>query len=306
MPTDTTTTDQYNKGSLQRAASYASLSVALILVGAKIWAWLATDSVSILSSLADSFLDVLASGITVIAIRIALRPADSEHRFGHGKSEGLAALMQSIIITISAIYVLLEALQRLSSPQPVNNPESGLAVMLLSITMTLGLLAFQRTVVRKTGSLAIAADAMHYRSDLLVNLSVVVAILLSMGTNWTIVDPLLGVGIAAYILWSTYDIATRALDVLLDRELPLEERKQIEGLARQHPEVKGFHDLRTRSGGTHYIIQFHLELDPDSTLVDAHRIMDAVEDNIRAAYPNCEIIVHSDPLGFVEMRDSWN
>jgi ferrous-iron efflux pump FieF len=306
MAADTTTSDRQQKGTLQRAASYASLSVALILVGAKIWAWLATDSVSILSSLTDSFLDVLASGITVIAIRIALRPADSEHRFGHGKSEGLAALMQSIIITVSAVYVLLEAVQRLTAPQPVSNPEAGIAVMLLSIAMTLGLLAFQRSVVKKTGSLAIAADAMHYRSDLLVNLSVVVAILLSMWTNWTIVDPLIGIGIAAYILWSTYDIASSALDVLLDRELPLEERRNIENLARDHPKVKGFHDLRTRSGGTHYIIQFHLELDPDSTLIEAHRIMDSVEDKIRAAYPDCEIIVHSDPLGFDEMRDSWN
>jgi ferrous-iron efflux pump FieF len=306
MAADTTTSDRQQKGTLQRAASYASLSVALILVGAKIWAWLATDSVSILSSLTDSFLDVLASGITVIAIRIALRPADSEHRFGHGKSEGLAALMQSIIITVSAVYVLLEAVQRLTAPQPVSNPEAGIAVMLLSIAMTLGLLAFQRSVVKKTGSLAIAADAMHYRSDLLVNLSVVVAILLSMWTNWTIVDPLIGIGIAAYILWSTYDIASSALDVLLDRELPLEERRNIENLARDHPKVKGFHDLRTRSGGTHYIIQFHLELAPDSTLIEAHRIMDSVEDKIRAAYPDCEIIVHSDPLGFDEMRDSWN
>jgi ferrous-iron efflux pump FieF len=306
MPADTTTSDRRHKGTLQRAASYASLSVALILVGTKIWAWLATDSVSILSSLTDSFLDVLASGITVIAIHIALTPADSEHRFGHGKSEGLAALMQSIIITISAVYVLLEAVQRMTAPQPITNPEAGIAVMLLSIAMTLGLLAFQRSVVKKTGSLAIAADAMHYRSDLLVNLSVVAAILISMWTSWTIVDPLIGIGIAAYILWSTYDIATCALDVLLDRELPLTERKKIEALARQHPDVKGFHDLRTRSGGTHYIIQFHLELNPDSTLIDAHRIMDAVEDKIRTAYPNCEIIVHTDPLGFDEMRDSWN
>jgi ferrous-iron efflux pump FieF len=306
MPTDTTTSNTNRKGNLQRAASYASLSVALTLVAAKIWGWLSTGSVSVLSSLADSFLDVLASGITVVAIRMALRPADSEHRFGHGKSEGLAALMQSIIITISAVYVLLEAVRRLNEPQPVSNPEAGIAVMLLSIVMTLGLLAFQRSVVKKTGSLAIAADAMHYRSDLLVNLSVVIALLLSTWTTWTIVDPLIGIGIAAYILWSTYDIAIGALDVLLDRELPLEERQLIKAVATQNPDVKGFHDLRTRSGGTHHIIQFHLELDPASTLIDSHRIMDAVEDQIREIYPNCEIIVHADPLGFEEMRDKWS
>jgi ferrous-iron efflux pump FieF len=306
MPANTTSSNKNQNGSLQRAASYASLSVALTLVAAKMWAWLSTSSVSVLSSLADSFLDVLASGITVVAIRMALRPADSEHRFGHGKSEGLAALMQSIIITISALYVLLQAVKRLSEPQPLNNPEAGIAVMLLSIVMTIGLLAFQRSVVKKTGSLAIAADAMHYRSDLLVNLSVIIALLLSIWTEWTIVDPLIGIGIAAYILWSTYDIATGAMDVLLDRELPLEERQRIQEIAIQNPDVKGFHDLRTRSGGTHYIIQFHLELDPSNTLIDSHRIMDAVEEQIRETYPNCEIIVHADPLGFEEMRDKWN
>ncbi|MCP4000316.1 MAG: cation diffusion facilitator family transporter [Gammaproteobacteria bacterium] len=305
MQATTSTSNKNHKGILQRAASYASLSVALILVGAKLWGWLSTDSVSVLSSLADSFLDVLGSGITVVAIRMALMPADSEHRFGHGKSEGLAALMQSIIISISAFYVLLEAVYRLAEPQPVKNPEAGIAVMLLSIVITLGLLAFQRSVIKKTKSLAIAADAMHYRSDLMVNISVVIALLLSIWTNWTIVDPLIGIGIAAYILWSTYDIAAKALDVLLDRELPLEERQKIATIAKQHPKVMGFHDLRTRSGGTHHIIQFHLELDPNSTLIESHLIMDAVEDEIRKLYPSCEIIVHADPLGFEEIRDKW-
>jgi ferrous-iron efflux pump FieF len=298
--------DPQHTGNLQRAASYASLSVALILVVAKLWAWLSTQSISVLSSLVDSFLDVLASGITVIAIRVALQPADSEHRFGHGKAEGLAALAQSAIITASAGFVLFKALQRLSDPQPIQQPEAGIGIMLLSIVMTLGLVAFQRSVIRKTGSIAISADAMHYRADIMLNLSVAIAIPLAVWTKWTLIDPLIGIAIAGYILHSTYQIATSALDVLLDRELPDSERQAIEKIARAHPDVLGFHDLRTRSGGHHYIIQFHLELATTTSLLESHRIMDEVEDTIRAAYPDCEIIVHADPLGFEEPRDDFD
>jgi ferrous-iron efflux pump FieF len=306
MPNDITSSQHQNSGNLQRAAGYASLSVALTLVGVKVWAWLATESVSILSSLVDSFLDVLASGITVIAIRLAMRPPDSEHRFGHGKVEGLAALAQAIIITLSAIFVLLEATERLFEPRPISNPESGIAVMLLSIVMTLGLLAFQRRVIRRTGSLAISADALHYRSDLFANMSVAIAIPLAAWTEWTIVDPLIGIAIACYILWTTYDIASSALDVLIDRELPKDQREHIETIARRHPDVRGFHDLRTRSGGSSYIIQFHLELDPAISLLNTHLILDDVEESIRKDYPECEIIVHADPLGFKERRDEFD
>jgi ferrous-iron efflux pump FieF len=298
--------DQQHTGNLQRAASYASLSVALTLVVAKLWAWLATQSISVLSSLVDSFLDVLASGITVIAIRVALQPADSEHRFGHGKAEGLAALAQAVIITASAGFVLFEALQRLGDPQPIQQPEAGIGIMLLSIVMTFGLVTFQRSVIRKTGSIAISADALHYRTDIMLNLSVAIAIPLAAWTKWTLIDPLIGIAIAGYILHSTYQIATSALDVLLDRELPYSERQAIEKIAREHPDVLGFHDLRTRSGGHHYIIQFHLELPPTTSLLESHRIMDEVEDSIRAAYSGCEIIVHADPLGFEERRDEFD
>jgi ferrous-iron efflux pump FieF len=287
-------------------ASFASLSVALTLVAAKIWAWWATSSISVLSSLVDSFLDVFASSITVVAVYYSLRPADSEHRFGHGKSEGLAALAQSLIITLSAIYVGMEAADRLMNPQAIKNPTIGVSVMALSIALTLGLVVYQRYVIRATGSMAIAADSLHYQMDLAVNLSVAIAVVLAGWTKWSLIDPLVGFGVAAYIIYSTYGIATRALDVLLDRELPTEDRERIRELAIAHPEVYGFHDLRTRFGGSQYFIQFHLELKPEKTLLEAHRIMDAVEDAIQEVYPNCEIIVHTDPLGFDEMRDGFD
>ena len=298
--------DSVTTGKLKRSASYASLSVAFTLVATKIWAWLATSSISVLSSLVDSFLDVLASTITVVAVHYAMQPADSEHRFGHGKAEGLAALAQSLIITISAVYVWIEAAERLANPQAIGSPMIGVGVMGVSIALTLALVAYQRYVIRATGSMAISADSMHYQADLAVNLSVAIAVMLAGWTNWSLIDPLVGFGVAAYILWSTYGIATRALDVLLDRELPPEDRERIRDLAIAHPDVRGFHDLRTRFGGSTYFIQFHLELNPDTTLMNAHRIMDSVEDAIHEIYPKCEIIVHTDPLGVDEMRDGFD
>jgi ferrous-iron efflux pump FieF len=290
---------------LQRFASYASLTVALTLVGIKLWAWTATGSISLLSSLVDSFLDVMASAITVIAVRVSLLPADADHRFGHGKAEGLAALAQALIISGSAVYVFSEAMQRLIEPQAVREPGLGILVMSLSIILTLGLVAFQRSVVRKTDSMAISADAAHYQMDLAINAGVAVAIPIAAWTDLIIVDPLVGILIALYILRTTWEIASKALRVLLDHELPEEERKRIFAIAMQHQDVHGFHDLRTRFGGNRYFIQFHLELQPDITLLDTHRILDAVEDDVRKAFPNSDIIVHADPIGFEEQRDDF-
>ncbi|NND53541.1 MAG: cation diffusion facilitator family transporter [Gammaproteobacteria bacterium] len=290
---------------LQRTASYASLTVALVLVAAKVWAWQATGSVSLLSSLVDSFLDVMASGITVVAIRVALAPADAEHRFGHGKAEGLAALAQSLIIGGSALYVFSEAISRLLNPSPVQAPFAGIGVMMLSIALTLALVAYQDYVVRRTDSMAINADAAHYKTDLLINVAIAITIPLAAWTDFYLLDPLVGIAVAMWILHATYDIATGALDVLLDRELPDEDRNRIYSIAIAHADVKGFHDLRTRFGGNRYFIQFHLELEPEKTLLETHLILDDVEDAVRAEYPNADIIVHADPVGFEEHRDNF-
>lgn len=303
-PTDSKL-DTQKRDRLTRTASYASLTVALTLVLAKLWAWQATDAISILSSLADSFLDVLASAITFVAIGYALTPADREHRFGHGKTEGLAALAQAVLIAFSALYVWYEALRRLLAPEPVLQPINGLTVIIGSTLLTLALLSFQRLVVRRTGSVAIEADALHYRTDVIVNLSVAIAIPIASWTDWTIIDPLVGIGVAAYLMWSAYGIATKSMGILLDREIPEAERRRIREIALENPAVKGFHDLRTRSGGSRYIIQFHLELDPQTSLVDTHIILDAVENTIRKEFKGCELIVHADPVGFPEDRDRF-
>lgn len=290
---------------LLKAASYASVTVALSLALLKLWAWRATGSVSLLGSLADSVLDVVASGLTFVAVRYSLAPADREHRFGHGKSEGLSALAQAMIIAASAFYVLWEAAARLLAPAPIRQPETGLAVMLVSIVASALLVGFQHHVGRRTGSVAIAADAMHYKADVIVNAGVALAILVSSFTRAGYVDAGVGVLVAAYILLGAWRIASRALDILLDREIPDAERERIKAIARRHPEVRGIHDLKTRFGGSHYIVQFHLELDPHMSLVRSHRILDEVERDIGKQFPGCEIIIHPDPLGYPEPREKF-
>jgi ferrous-iron efflux pump FieF len=293
------------RATLLRSATYASVGVALCLVLVKTWAWRVTDSISVLSSLADSFLDVLASLLTFWAVRFSLRPPDLEHRFGHGKAEGLAALLQALIISGSGVFVCSEALNRLVNPAPIEQPVAGIAVIIVSTIITLALLSWQRYVSRETGSVAIAADAMHYKTDLVLNLSVVagVAVATYSGQSW--VDPAVGLAVAVFLVHGAWRIAAKSLDILLDREIPDADRERIRDLATGHAKVLGFHDLRTRHGGTGYIVQFHLELEPRTSLIDTHRILDEVEGWIEDAYPGCEIIIHPDPLGFAERRDEF-
>jgi ferrous-iron efflux pump FieF len=290
---------------LMNMAGYASVGVALSLIGLKTWAWFATGSVALLSSLADSLLDLLASSITLLAVKVAVSPADREHRFGHGKSEGIAGIVQAVIITVSAGYVCFQAIQRLISPSPVESPAIGFAVMLSSLVFTLALVALQRYVVVQTGSLAIAADAAHYRSDVLTSIAVLAAIFLSSQWGLHLFDPLLALVVVGLILWSVYTIVNEALKVLLDRELPDTDRKRIAAIARAHPEVRGLHDMRTRSSGAMQFIQFHLELDPRMNLTRAHEICDAVEAEVQQIFPAAEVLIHADPYGLPEERDPF-
>lgn len=286
-------------------AGYASVGVALTLIALKAWAWLATGSVALLSSLADSFLDLLASGITLFAVKVAVSPADREHRFGHGKSEGIAGVVQAVIISGSALYVCIQAIERLIAPAPVESPAIGSLVMLISLGLTISLALFQHYVVQRTESLAIAADAVHYRSDILTNVAVLVAIILSARWGLHIFDPLLALVVVGLILWSVQVIVRDVLNVLLDRELPDDDRRRIAAIARAHPEVRGLHDMRTRSSGAAQFIQFHLELDPKMSLTKAHEICDAVEAEVQENFPAAEVLIHADPYGLPESRDPF-
>jgi len=279
---------------LMRLATYASVSVASVLVLVKLVAWLLTDSVSLLSTLIDSLLDAAASIIMLFAVREALTPADAEHRFGHGKAEPLAALGQAAFITGSAIFLLFEAVQRLVDPQPVQQPVVGLAVMGFSIVATFLLTRFQARVVKRSGSLAIAADSLHYLSDLLVNAAVVVALLLSMYLGWTYADPVFALAIAAYILKTAWSIGRGAFDMLMDRELPETDRERIKAIVMAEPEVRGLHDLRTRASGPQVFIQLHLELDGQMPLVRAHAIADRLERRLGETFQGAEVLIHED------------
>ncbi len=287
---------------LVRLATYAAVGAAATMIAAKAAAWAATESVSVLSSLVDSLLDVAASTINLLAVRHALTPPDREHRFGHGKAEPLAGLAQAAFITGSAVLLVLEAVNRLSFPLPISNSGIGIAVIAFSMAVTLALVAFQRFVIRRTGSVAVSADSLHYRSDLILNGSVIASLVLATWLGWRSVDPLFALGIGAYILWSALMIARMSLDLLMDRELPEADRARIRAIALEHPEVRNVHDLRTRSTGPQIFVQMHLELDGALPLIRAHAIADTVEGQIREAFPSAEVIIHQDPEGVVEAR----
>lgn len=286
-----------------RVATYASVLTAVVLVGVKIGAWLMSGSVAILSSLVDSTADLAASAINLLAVRHALTPADREHRFGHGKAEPLAGLVQAAFIGASAIFLALEAVDRIINPQALKHEMVGLAVMAFSMAATAALVLFQRHVARLTGSIAIEADSKHYLSDFLSNGATVLALGLVAWMGWAIADPLLGLFVAGVILWSGIGIARSAYDQLMDTELPNEDRARIREIALAHPEVLSIHDLRTRAAGTWRFIQFHLELDGRMTLEAAHAVADRIEAEVDAAFPGAEVIIHQEPVD-VEKPDA--
>jgi ferrous-iron efflux pump FieF len=290
---------------LRRLATYASVAVATVLIAVKFAAWLETGSVAVLSSLVDSLLDIVASLVNLVAVRHAMSPADREHRFGHGKAEPLAVLGQSAFITGSAMLLLAEAVRRLFWPAPVANSAAGIAVMIFSIAVTIGLVLYQRHVVRRTGSLAISADELHYRSDLVLNISVIAALVLGSTLNLPIVDPIFGAAIGIWIVWSAVRLARLSLFQLMDHELADDEREKIRAIAQSHPEVTAAHDLRTRVAGPTAFIQLHIEMNGTMSLARAHEISDEVEANLQAAYPNAEVIIHQDPEGIEEPRSNF-
>lgn len=284
-------------GNLTAKAAIASVSMALFLLALKIYAAAETGSVALLGSLADTGFDVLASLLTLFSVRYAARPADDNHRFGHGKAEALSALIQVILVTVSAILIGWRAIVRFGDRAPTSHPEMGIGVSIIAIVATLGLLAYQRHVVKKTGSVAIHADHVHYQSDLLLNVAVIIAIILDTMLNVRGADPLFGIGIALWLLWGAYKAAQMALDQLLDREWPQEKRQRFLDVAMRHPELKGIHDMRTRSSGAHDFCQFHVWVDPNMTVSQAHKIMDEVEEALMREFPGVEVLIHPDPDG---------
>jgi ferrous-iron efflux pump FieF len=288
------------RAALTTRAALASVTAASLLLALKIYAAWATGSVAMLGSLADTALDLIASLVTLFAVRIAAQPADREHRFGHGKAEALAALAQVVLISISAVGIGWRAIDRLLAHERTANADYGIAVSIVAILVTLALVAYQRSVVRRTGSVAIRTDNVHYQSDLLLNLSVIAALALDQYVGLPSADPLFGLAIALWLMWGAWRASAQAFDQLMDREWPDEKRMRFLAIASARPEAKGIHDLRTRSSGTHDFAQFHIWIDPEMSVAAAHEVVEAIEGDLEREFPGCEVLIHLDPEGQVD------
>jgi ferrous-iron efflux pump FieF len=288
------------RAALATRAALASVAVALLLLGLKAWAALATGSVAMLGSLADTALDVIASLVTLFGVRVAAQPADREHRFGHGKAEALAALVQVGIISVSALGIGWRAVQRLLAGAEIANAGDGIAVSVVALAATGLLLAYQRAVIRRTGSVAIRTDNVHYQSDLLLNLSVIAALALDQYAGLTGADPVFGIAIALWLIRGAWRASVHAVDQLMDKEWPEEKRMRFLAVASTRPEAKGIHDLRTRSSGAHEFAQFHIWIDPEMSVRAAHEVVEAIEGDLAREFPGVEVLVHVDPEGQVD------
>lgn len=287
-------------GSLNRSAALASIAAALVLLALKGWAAWSTGSTAMLGSLADTALDLVASVATLAAVWIAAMPADDKHRFGHGKAEAIAALFQIVLISISALGIAVRAVEQFVAGTRTQAAETGVIVSLVAIGVTLALLAWQRHVVRRTGSLAIQTDSVHYQSDLLLNVAVIGALVLDQVAGWSGADPLFGLAIAGWLGWSAWSASQEAMEQLMDHEWPAEKKERFLAVLARHRDITGVHDLRTRTSGNQDFVQFHVWLDPEMTLREAHAIMDSMEARLQAEFPDTEIIIHPEPNGHVD------
>ncbi|MEQ1724489.1 MAG: cation diffusion facilitator family transporter [Sphingopyxis sp.] len=290
----------HNHGDYTSRAAMASIAMALFLVGIKSWAAWATGSTAMLGSLADTALDLLASVITLIGVRLAAQPADDQHRFGHGKAEAVVALVQVILISISALGIGWRAIDRFRSGALATEPEAGIAVSSIAIAATLALLWYQRQVIRRTKSVAIKADHLHYQSDLALNGAVIVALLLEGYLGLHGADPAFGLLIALWLLYGAWRTTSEVLDQLMDKEWPAARKQALIEIALRHSEARGVHALRTRTSGAHDFVQFHLWVRPDMTVTEAHAVMDEVEAALAVDFPGVEILIHPDPEGHTD------
>ncbi len=294
--------DPQHYARLTRLAAGASVATAVAIALAKILAVALTGSLAVLASLADSLADITASAVTWFSVRVAVQPPDRHHRFGHGKAEALSALAQAALVGGAAIYLAAEATARLLHPRPVAEPWVGVAVMAFALVLTVALLLLQRAVIRRTGSRAISADSLHYRTDLVSN-GLVLLSLVAMDQGLPVwLDPLVALALAAWLGRGALRIGRSAVDELMDRELPEPFRQRILAIARRFPEVRGVHDLRTRRSGQTVFVEMHAEFDPEMPLRAAHEVTERIERAIRAEVPGAVVVVHQEPAGLEEER----
>ena len=288
--------------SLNRSAAYASISMAGALVAIKGWAAWSTGSTAMLGSLADSGLDLVSSIATLAGVWVAGQPADDNHRFGHGKAEALSAMFQVVLIAFSALGLGVHATQQLLAGGRTQAGGDGILVSCVAIAGTLALLGWQRHVIRRTASLAIATDHMHYQADLLINIAVIAALALDQYGGFGRADPLFGLAIAGWLAWGAWQASDEAITQLMDREWPAEKKARFIEVLGRHPELHGVHDLRTRTSGNRDFVQFHVWVDGQMSVIDAHRVMDEIEAKLLVEFPGVEMLIHPDPDGLVNER----
>ena len=294
------TTPNHTNAQLNRRAALASIAVAFLLLGMKLWAVLSTGSAAMLGSLADTGLDLFASLATLFGVWFAAQPDDHNHRFGHGKAEALTAMFQVVLILISALGLGFRAIAQFLGGARPQGASEGVTVSVIAIAATLALLVYQRSVIRRTGSLAIATDNVHYQSDVILNLAVIAALALDHWAELAGADAVLAFGIAIWLGWGAWQASQAAIEQLMDQEWPIEKRERFLAVVAQHGELKGIHDLRTRTSGDRDFVQFHVWVDGRMTVSEAHRVMDEIEDKLLAAFPGIEILIHPDPEGLVD------
>lgn len=285
---------------LNRSAAFASILAAAFLLALKGWAAWSTGSTAMLGSLADTTLDLVASLATLLGVWVAAQPADDKHRFGHGKAEAIAALFQIVLISISAIGIASRAVEQFLSGARTQAAAQGIVVSVAAILVTFALLAWQRHVIRKTGSIAIHTDSVHYQSDLLLNIAVILALALDQYAGLGGADPLFGFGIALWLGWGAWNASKAVLNQLMDHEWPSERKERVLELIAANPDISGVHDLRTRTSGNKDFVQFHVWVDAEMTVRQAHRVMDEIEARIHEEFPAVEVLIHTDPEGLVD------
>ena len=296
------TTHDVAKLGLRRTAAIVALAVALLLVVVKVWAWITTGSISLLTSAADGLVDVVASSVTFAGVRIAAKPVDHDHRYGHGKAEAVAAFVQAMLLAGAAIGLGIESAHRLFYPQPLNQTGFGVLVIVVSTGVAFGLVVMQSYVMKQTDSTAIAADRAHYITDVAVNIAVLVALLLERWFSWNRADAIGALAISCYMLWNARGMSKDALYQLLDRELDVPDRTRIEMAVRGCQGVTGVHDIRTRNGGDRVFVEFHVEVDGAMSVEEGHAIGDAAEDAVANLFAQADVTAHLEPTGIIDQR----
>lgn len=285
---------------LNRSAAFASIGAASLLLAIKGWAAWSTGSTAMLGSLADTTLDLVASLATLLGVWIAAHPPDDKHRFGHGKAEAIAALFQIVLISISALGIAARAVEQFFAGGRVEAAEAGIGISIAAILVTFSLIGWQRHVISRTGSLAIATDSVHYQSDLLLNCAVIAALVLDRYLGVSRADPLFGLAIAFWLAWGAWSASRQVLDQLMDHEWPAEKKQRFLEVLARNPDITGVHDMRTRTSGNRDFVQFHVWVDGNMTVREAHKVMDALEERLRVEFPDTDILIHPDPEGLVD------